>query len=669
MIEGPIFSTNSLLAQNAAEFPVQDPTRTNNDPLPDKLNEISNIILLVDTTINDNKENVIFPDIPTKGDILHHNLVGVNYEQSSQYLFDNAHKFSDSSNPLTVTLQFKLGLEDNGTSMTDLLLKSNHLNQLGCFKFKIYIFKIVPHQKPDPFKMPPLHYFKNLKCIGFRFDTDIIMNTDIELYHIFEKERDYFYKTVNHHIPITIEWLTEDLEELHLGLKIRLPKKDAINLRFPKLTTLENLLKEFLECMSSNGIKTVEMPLASYDQSILRWRPPDFPDDPVDFEFEYDFEESKRCAKEYSIQNPLKVNNDPLPDKFNEISDIVLLVDTTINDNKENLIFPDIPTEGDILYHNAEGVNYEQSSQYLFDNVHKFSNSSKPLTVTLQFKLGLEDDGTSMDDLLLKANFLNQLGCFKFKIYIFKIVPYQKDDPFKMPPLRYFKNLNCIGFRFDTDIIVNSIDCSDITEKEEEIYYYKNANHHIPIMIGWLSEDLEELHLGHKVRLPQKKFTDLRFPKLSSLGVECYDAITKHNFNFFILNHKDVIKKLMLRDVDFWMFSELKLLEEVTFVGYSIMFSWNIRRLTSIKNIYWYGIFNIFGSFEGNLDCSNVFHFSIFPQPIMNKTEEAVCLEAIASNGTRSIQIPFRSHHAWVLGWSPLNLPSTPVDFQFRYDF
>ncbi|KAK6463630.1 hypothetical protein DFJ63DRAFT_335153 [Scheffersomyces coipomensis] len=154
------------------------------------------------------------------------------------------------------------------------------------------------------------------------------------------------------------------------------------------------------------------------------------------------------------IRNISMVNFDPLPDKLNGISNLVLLVDTTLNDDFDNIMIPDIPTIGQILYHNDnEIMNYEDSSQFFFDNAHKFKNPLQPLTITLQFKLGIHDDGSSMIDLLSKANYIKRMGYFNFKLYIFQIVTGQEPENFKIPPLELFEDLNCIEFKFDTSQI------------------------------------------------------------------------------------------------------------------------------------------------------------------------------------------------------------------------
>ncbi|KAK6463622.1 hypothetical protein DFJ63DRAFT_335144 [Scheffersomyces coipomensis] len=419
-------------------------------PLPDKFKGITDLVLLVDTTGNDDLDKIIIPDIPTVGQILDHNNHNVNYKESSKFFFDNVRRFKGSPYTINITLQFKLGLHDDGSSMNDLLLKANFIQQIGCFKFKFYIFKIVTHQCPDPFVMPALGYFQFLDCIGFRFDTDVIPK------RVSENEisnMKYYKHTVNYHIPISILWLREGLQELHLGQKVRLLGSEVIHLKFPNLVNIGFECYDLISCQNWNEMskylwqaKEIHLYGTSFEVDLNKDYIEQFPINP--YSINYLEKESIQTFQDY-----IKMSSSPLPKQFKSITDLVLLVDTTENDNLKDFIIPDIPTVGQILYHNNDNIDYKESSKFFFDNVRRFKGSPYTINITLQFKLGLHDDGSSMNDLLLKANFIQQIGCFKFKFYIFKIVTHQCPDPFVMPALGYFQFLDCIGFRFDTDII------------------------------------------------------------------------------------------------------------------------------------------------------------------------------------------------------------------------
>ncbi|KAK6461332.1 hypothetical protein DFJ63DRAFT_337226 [Scheffersomyces coipomensis] len=293
-------------------------------------------------------------------------------------------------------------------------------------------------------------------------------------------------------------------------------------------------------------------------------------------------------ASKYSVQDQHMVSSGPLPHKLKEVKELVLLVNTTLNDNLDTFLIPDIPVNGQILHHNNTSVTYEDSSQFLFDNAHKFNDPSNPLTITLQFRLGIEDDGTSMDDLLLKANHLKLIGCFKFKFYIFKIVTHQKLDKFKMPPVEYYKYLNCIGFRFDTDIIPT---IPFESREESKHNYIRTVNYHIPITIWWLSKDLEELHLGQKIRLLGTKYVDYKFPKLVNHSFECYDHVTENNWTKFF-EKNDSIKCLTLRNFQAGYYRHFEKLDKITLIGFeTILKSVQLKgNLWSAKMIYLHGV-------------------------------------------------------------------------------
>ncbi|KAK6464279.1 hypothetical protein DFJ63DRAFT_311577 [Scheffersomyces coipomensis] len=249
-----------------------------------------------------------------------------------------------------------------------------------------------------------------------------------------------------------------------------------------------------------------------------------------------------RHAIQRMIQDESKVNQDTLPEKLNGITDIVLLVNTTQNEDLSKLLIVPVETKGQILYHNNPSVAYEESSQLLFDNAHKFNNPECPLTVTLQFKLGSHEDGKILNDLILKANAIDFLGCFKFKLYIFKIVD-ERPNIFEMPPSVYLTPLNCIAFRFDSNFVHRSVD-DDICNLQ-----FKEFKHTYPtVSISWLGTELEELHIGPKVRIieQEKTLTSGKFPKLQIFGSECNEFQTMLTLEKILLHNKDSIKNLTL---------------------------------------------------------------------------------------------------------------------------
>ncbi|KAK6463651.1 hypothetical protein DFJ63DRAFT_127575 [Scheffersomyces coipomensis] len=271
-------------------------------------------------------------------------------------------------------------------------------------------------------------------------------------------------------------------------------------------------------------------------------------------------------GNEFSFDELFIFNQTTLPDTFKFITDLVLLVDTTKSDNFDNLLIPDIPIKGQVLHHNDRKVDYEDSSKLFFDNAKNFDNKSFPLTITLQFKLGLEDDGMSMRDLLFKAIELVPMG-FKFKVYIFKIVSHQGPDTFRMPPADFLRLLNCIGFRFDTDFIPNAAFTSQQLWKRD---YHRNVNHHIPITISWLGKDLEELHLGQKVRLASTDYIYLEFQKLIDHSYECYDVASIQNWSGFLVNNNSSFKYLKLRDFQTGYYCPFVGLDKLVLIGFEL---------------------------------------------------------------------------------------------------
>ncbi|KAK6463456.1 hypothetical protein DFJ63DRAFT_334990 [Scheffersomyces coipomensis] len=348
-------------------------------------------------------------------------------------------------------------------------------------------------------------------------------------------------------------------------------------------------------------------------------------------------------AAQYSFQNINKVDHHPLPDKLVGIKNIVLLVDTTSNDNLDDLIIQPIPTEG---------IEYEETSQFLFEQGHKFDDASNPLTITLQFKLGLEDDGTSMNDLLLRANFLTRLGFFKFKVYIFKVMTDKKKDKFIMPPLHYFTQLKCVGFRFDTDIFpVIEYSIPEYLRFDEMVAdYFDKVCNHMPLNIDWLGEELEELHLGQKLRVSNEKFCNRRFPKLTTLGVECYDIITMHNFEILLKNHGDIIRNLTLRDSMFRQFQYLKSIERFILIAHhagEASASCNKFTTDSLKEIHMYGFrFPVTETtFVKEKNLKKFFYSIFYEEEYQIHSLEEDEIELLKSKGIETIEVPFLPYH------------------------
>ncbi|KAK6463030.1 hypothetical protein DFJ63DRAFT_312353 [Scheffersomyces coipomensis] len=301
-----------------------------------------------------------------------------------------------------------------------------------------------------------------------------------------------------------------------------------------------------------------------------------------------------------------------LHNQFEGVPNIVLSVDTTLNDTfEEEFLLPELSVHGLLLKHNINDyttpIPYEQSSQCFIDNAHKF-DSNNPLVITLQFKLGLEDNGTSMFDLLEKMNKCAKLGSFKFKVYIYKSVGDEPYHNFKMPPPSLFKQLNgIIGFRFETDNIRYLIDYHDIWEDL------------LKISLGWLEgEPLEELYIGQRIIIIDD-ITHLYFPNLETIGFECKDYITSYNFSFFIRKHRSIIKNLILRDfkspIDV-LFGDT-LLENLTIMGYLILYEDEIIHFTNyVKTLTILGSRSI-----PDLTVSNL-HFKEFIISRRSKLEE-----------------------------------------------
>ncbi|KAK6460264.1 hypothetical protein DFJ63DRAFT_337634 [Scheffersomyces coipomensis] len=318
-------------------------------------------------------------------------------------------------------------------------------------------------------------------------------------------------------------------------------------------------------------------------------------------------------------------------DEYSLPSKSILLVDTTLNDNLDNLLIPDIPTKGQILLHNNKDVSYEDSSNFFFDNVRKLKDSPQPITITLQFRLGLHDDGSSLNDLL--ANFLQKLGCFKFKFYIFKI---------------YFKALDIIGFRFDTDLIPKIL---DLSEEDQEANYLKNVNFHIVLDISWLKADIEEIHLGQKIRLDGYEYYKLVFPKLTNLGFECYDLVTSHNWAVFLYLNNKQRKSLILRDFQSGrIFVNVKLrVDKLYLIGSElpIMMFEIIKYLWEAKEIHLYGTALCYEDLECNINQLPVVTETIYYSPnpnspsqdadVYNKGIKKFC----SDNEISLIEVPF----------------------------
>ncbi|KAK6464613.1 hypothetical protein DFJ63DRAFT_334169 [Scheffersomyces coipomensis] len=447
--------------------------------LPQPLQQISNIVLLVDKITNTNLDTYLLPDIPVQGKILHHNDPSVPYEKSSKLFFDNIAKFYKTN--YTITLQFKFGIDEDGSSMTDLINLANNIAPIGCFNFKIYIFKIVG-DKPNEFKLPANELLKPLNCIGFRFDTNYL-RVDKDFFNLVKKKLgpeesydplfmkriyDDYNNKIKYHIPICPDWLSNDLEELHLGQQVFISGwffYNKHNNSFPNLKTVsiecyetytKSRFEEFIQnhCLSIKMLTLRDFPLGSLygfkklEKLVMIGRTSVLVDTPtydhikeIHFygkrtrQFKINLKLKPKFGQIRGFEVPWKEHYAPdmgaLPDALQQISDIVLLVNKLGNTNLDDYLIPDIPL--------------------FFDNVDKF-DKTESITITLQFKFGIDEDGSSMNDLLKLANTITPLGCLKFKIYIFKIVG-DKPNEFKLPDDKLFKPLNCIGFRFDTNYL------------------------------------------------------------------------------------------------------------------------------------------------------------------------------------------------------------------------
>ncbi|KAK6463454.1 hypothetical protein DFJ63DRAFT_118676 [Scheffersomyces coipomensis] len=254
-----------------------------------------------------------------------------------------------------------------------------------------------------------------------------------------------------------------------------------------------------------------------------------------------------------------------------------------------------------------------------------------------------------MNDLLLRVNFLTRLGYFIFKVYIFKIIADKKKDKFIMPPLQYFTKLKCIGFRFDTDVIP-SVDYENDSFRFEEarIDYFEKVVYHIPIMIDWLGEELEELHLGQKIRVNEETFVEKKFPKLTTLGVECYDFITMHNFEIFIEKHGEVLRCLTLRGSGFRKFECLKALEKMVSIAQAYTPSedfWKLSKI-SLKEIHIHGFRFAIGT-DGFEEHKNFKKFVCSISTIEPKMPSVFDFEIdyFKSIGIETTVVPFMPYH------------------------
>ncbi|KAK6461910.1 hypothetical protein DFJ63DRAFT_320195 [Scheffersomyces coipomensis] len=358
---------------------------------------------------------------------------------------------------------------------------------------------------------------------------------------------------------------------------------------------------------------------------------------------------------QFSIQDKENVNQDPLPEKLSGISHIVLQNDTTRFDDLDGIVIPDIPLEGEVLYHN-QSVDYDNSSQFLFDNAHKFNDPTNPLIVTLYFKLGFDDDERPLYDLILRANSLQQLGSFKFKIYIFKFVDHEKPNRFMMPKLDYLMKLNIIAFRFDTDMIPENTPTNDFD------FYQDTIRCQPSIPICWLSSELEELYIGQKVSL-EGQIQGLTFPKLSSLGIESYDIISCHNLSFLVNSHNHLIKTLTLRDDSSAIeIPDMPVLEKCTLIGNSDDY---ISRLYTAlrwaKVLYCYGCqFHFLSDVLGDLDLAHSdieLFYSVDSRDPDSTRREAERLNS--AYGIRTTEVPLLAQHITI---------HSPIRVRLDYD-
>ncbi|KAK6459917.1 hypothetical protein DFJ63DRAFT_337877 [Scheffersomyces coipomensis] len=279
-----------------------------------------------------------------------------------------------------------------------------------------------------------------------------------------------------------------------------------------------------------------------------------------------------------STQVETKLDESTLPDKLKGTTNLVILDDSTFTDSLDNLLIPPVPTEGQILYHNKPSASYEESSQLFFDNAHKFNNPDSPLVITLQFKLGSNDDGKSMNDLISKANIINMMGNFKFKLYIFKIVIDKQPDKFKLPPVEDLTPLK----RNEDVAMYNKL----------EVDYKERHSCQPKISISWLGPEIQELHLGQKVRLDVfiKRDYPTKFPNLETVGFESYYAGTVWTMGELVKSNGSLIKTITLGSMRSVLLENLPVLQKCTVRGYELR---HYRRMMELMRssevIHYYG--------------------------------------------------------------------------------
>ncbi|KAK6197568.1 uncharacterized protein RJT21DRAFT_58294 [Scheffersomyces amazonensis] len=168
------------------------------------------VIILVRTMMEDEFINY-YPRYPLAGQIFIHNIQkydsSIPYENTSSFYFDNFHKFK--STPQDITLQFILGKDDDGSSIRPLLKKLLYYRKYKP-KLSLHIYRNFKEGIRSNFFMP-YRLMSKFKWFGFRFDTDYISKGFKMKYHDLMRS-----------FPIIrLEKLDKNLQELHLGQKLR----------------------------------------------------------------------------------------------------------------------------------------------------------------------------------------------------------------------------------------------------------------------------------------------------------------------------------------------------------------------------------------------------------------------------------------------------------------
>ncbi|KAK6463467.1 hypothetical protein DFJ63DRAFT_312779 [Scheffersomyces coipomensis] len=160
-----------------------------------------------------------------------------------------------------------------------------------------------------------------------------------------------------------------------------------------------------------------------------------------------------------SLSNELgNLNIDAEESTCNQISSLVVSVNTTKLGNISTSIIPPLPLHGLIIHYNREEQpayndnDYSQNEDwdYLVKNIEKLHRLGLK-HITLHFRLGLDDCGSSI---LPVITFFHHYWTknFNFEIYILKMVSCQN---FKMPPTEYLEGFPHMSFKIDTSYVGN----------------------------------------------------------------------------------------------------------------------------------------------------------------------------------------------------------------------